>query len=187
MILLPNQAFTTRYTGKALRLTNEVEIFPAFEQNATPLPGKKYRALYDTGATHSAISPKVVQELNLPVIRATRVGVGGGFHDTTSHLVNIKLPSNVMCPMFQVAQILVPSGEDVIIGMDILGAGDFAVTNQGGNTVFSFRVPSQKCIDFVAEIKDLQSKSTAHRPSRNGPCHCGSGRKFKSCQIGRAH
>jgi predicted aspartyl protease len=178
---LPNQAFTTRYNGRALRLTNEVEIFPAFPPNATPLPGKKYLALYDTGATHSAISPKVVQELNLPSVGARRVGVGGGFHDTTSHLVNIKLPSNVLCPMFQVAQIHVPSGEDVIIGMDVLAAGDFAVTNQGGNTVFSFRVPSQKCIDFVAEINDQRAKSTAHRPSKNGPCPCGNGKKYKSC------
>jgi hypothetical protein len=135
MTPLPNQAFTTRYQGRALRLTGEVEIFPAFLPDSTPIAGKKYVALYDTGATHSAISPIVVQELNLPIIRATRVGVGGGFHDTTSHLVNIKLPSGVMCPMFQVAKIHVPSGENVIIGMDILSAGDFAVTQDRGNTV----------------------------------------------------
>lgn len=179
MTPLPNQAFTTRFNGRASRLINQVEIFPAFAVGATPLPGKKYVALYDTGATHSTISPKVVQELNLPNIRATRVGVGGGFHDTTSHLVNIKLPSNVMCPMFQVAKIHVPSGEDVIIGMDILGSGDFAVTQDNGNTVFSFCVPARKCLDFVAELNTFNKAHS--KPSKNGPCPCKSGRKFKSC------
>jgi predicted aspartyl protease len=178
MTPLPIQAFTSRSNGRVAKLINEVEIFPAFAPNTAPLPGKKYIALYDTGATHSAISPKVVQELNLPIIRATRVGVGGGFHDTTSHLVNIKLPSNVMCPMFTVAKVPVPSGEDVIIGMDIIGAGDFAVTQDKGNTVFSFCVPPRECIDFVADVNALNKP---HKPSRNGPCHCGSGKKFKSC------
>lgn len=176
---LPSQAFTSRFNGRAAKLINEVEIFPAFQLDvANPPAGKKYLALYDTGATHSAISPKVVQELNLPIIRATRVGVGGGFHDTTSHLVNIKLPSNVMCPNFQVAKLLVPSGEDVVIGMDIIGAGDFAVTQDKGNTVFSFRVPSCECVDFVA---DLNALNKPHKPSRNGPCPCGNGKKYKSC------
>lgn len=178
MTPLPIQAFTTRFNGRAAKLTNQVEIFPAFAANTAPLPGKIYVALYDTGATHSTISPKVVQELNLPVIRATRVGVGGGFHDTTSHLVNIKLPSKVMCPMFTVAKLPIPSGEDVIIGMDIIGAGDFAVTQDKGNTVFSFCVPPRECIDFVATVNAL---SKPHKPSRNGPCFCGSGKKYKSC------
>jgi predicted aspartyl protease len=178
MTLLPNQAFTSRYQGKALKVINEVEIFPAFLLNSTPIAGRKYIALYDTGATRSAISPTVVQELNLPIIRATRVGVGGGFHDTTSHLVNIKLPSNVMCPMFEVANIHVPSGENVIIGMDILSAGDFAVTQDKGNTIFSFCVPSRKCVDFVA---DINAYNKSHPPSQNGPCPCGNGKKYKSC------
>jgi hypothetical protein len=37
---------------------------------------------------------------------------------------------------------------DVLIGMDIIGEGDFAVTHQDGKTTFSFRVPSLKTIDF---------------------------------------
>jgi len=181
---LPNQAFTTRFNGRALKLTNEVEIFPAFLPNTTPFPGKKYQALYDTGATHSTISPKVVQDLNLSSIRATSVGVGGGFITTTSHLVNISLPSKVMCSMMQVAMVHVPSGEDVIIGMDILGAGDFAVTNYGGNTVFSFCVPARKCIDFVA---DINAFNKSHPPAKNTSCPCGSGKKYKSCCGRRRH
>ena len=44
------------------------------------------------------------------------------------------------------------SGEaEVLIGMDIINRGDFAVTNRDGRTKFSFRIPSQADIDFVAE------------------------------------
>jgi len=183
MTPLQNMAFTARFSARVLRLTGEVEIFPAFSPDTIPPPSRKYQALYDTGATHSVISPKVVQELNLPLIGARTVGVAGGFVPTTSHLVNVGLPNRVMFGMIPVAKLAIPSGEDVIIGMDILGMGDFAVTHYGGNTVFSFCVPSRKCIDFAEEINAF---NRAHPPAKNGLCHCGSGKKYKSCH-GRRH
>src|ERR1700720_3468916 len=90
---LPHMAFTCRYPGRSLALTSEVEIFPAFVPPAQPQGSKKYTALYDTGATHSAVSPRVVTDLKLASIGATQVGVGGGTLTTTSHLVNIGLPN----------------------------------------------------------------------------------------------
>ena len=147
----PHIALTCRYKGRSSNLTSEVEIFPAFVPPATP-QGIKYTALYDTGATHSAISPKVVADLKLASIGATTVGVGGGKLPTTSHLVNIALPNRVMFSMLRVAQMTLHQNIDALIGMDILGAGDFAVTHHQGNTTFSFCCPSRREIDFVAEI-----------------------------------
>ena len=40
---------------------------------------------------------------------------------------------------------------DVLVGMDIINTGDFAVTNLGGITKFSFRFPSLEHIDFVEQ------------------------------------
>ena len=37
---------------------------------------------------------------------------------------------------------------DAIFGMDIISLGDFAITNQNGQTTFSFRVPSSQTIEF---------------------------------------
>ena len=37
---------------------------------------------------------------------------------------------------------------DVIIGMDVICKGDFAITNLNGKTTFSFRIPSEKEIVF---------------------------------------
>ena len=40
---------------------------------------------------------------------------------------------------------------DVLIGMDIINRGDFAVSNRDGSTTFSFRIPSIESFDFVKE------------------------------------
>jgi hypothetical protein len=40
---------------------------------------------------------------------------------------------------------------DVLIGMDVICKGDFALTHKGGKTVFSFRYPSIATIDFLRE------------------------------------
>ena len=37
---------------------------------------------------------------------------------------------------------------DAIFGMDIISLGDFAITNQNGQTTFSFRIPSSQTIEF---------------------------------------
>ena len=47
---------------------------------------------------------------------------------------------------------------DLLIGMDIIRFGDFSVTTNNGKTIFSFRTPSIKHIDFVKEL-DEQEKA----------------------------
>ncbi len=179
----PHMAFTCRYNGRSSRLTSEIEIFPAFDPSQPQPQGRKYQALYDTGATHSSISPKVVTELELASVGAQNVGVGGGTLTTTVHLVNIGLPNKVMFPMMRVAQIALHGGIDALIGMDILGAGDFAVTHHNGRTTFSFCCPSRRDIDFVTEVADSNKVEPHHsnKIGRNSPCFCGSGKKYKKC------
>jgi hypothetical protein len=185
MIPSGHMAFTCRYNGRSLRLTSEVTIFPPHGPTSGPLPqGEKYHALYDTGATHSAISPRVVADLKLPSIGATNVGVGGGTLTTSSHLVNIGLPNKVMFSTLRVAQMALHGGIDVLIGMDVIGSGDFSVTHHNGKTTFSFCCPSRKEIDFVTEIKDGNKATPAvstKTAGRNDPCPCGSGKKYKKC------
>lgn len=171
-------AFTCRANARSLRLVTEVEIFPA---STTPVQGKTYQALYDTGATHSSVSPKVIADLQLQSIGAISVHVGGGTLPTTAHLVNIGLPNRVMFQMWRVSKVELHGGIDVLIGMDILGVGDFAVTHHGDKTMFSFCVPSRKEIDFVAEITTPPPPASSNKISRNSRCTCGSGKKYKKC------
>jgi hypothetical protein len=179
-----HKAFTCRFPqGKSPVLFSDVEIFPAFLPTDNPPKSLKCKALYDTGATHSAVSPRLVADLQLASIGSTNVGVGGGTLTTTSHLVNIGLPNMVMFGMVRVAKLMVRPDIDALIGMDILGQGDFAVTNHQGKTTFSFCCPSRREIDFVAEIAESGKTPPAHsgRVGRNESCPCGSGKKYKKC------
>ncbi len=74
----------------------------------------------------------------------------GTTQDVEVFLVNIGLPSGVEISGLRVAKVVLRDA-DVLIGMDIINHGDFAVTNRDGRTKFSFRIPSQADIDFVAE------------------------------------
>ncbi|MGO9093945.1 MAG: SEC-C metal-binding domain-containing protein [Bryobacteraceae bacterium] len=166
-----------------MTIESEVDLFVPFIPPASPSRPFRYMALYDTGATHSSISPKVVADMQLASIGNTNVGVGGGTLTTTSHVVNIGLPNRVMFTMMRVAKIPLHGHIDVIIGMDILGLGDFAVTSNQGRTTFSFCCPSRREIDFVAEIKASEKilPARSDKISRNSPCPCGSGKKYKKC------
>jgi hypothetical protein len=88
-----------------------------------------------------------------------------------------------MFPMMRVAQMALHGGIDALIGMDILGIGDFAVTHHKGTTTFSFCCPSRQEIDFVTELSKSKIAEPAHseKISRNSPCPCGSGNKYKKC------
>ena len=69
----------------------------------------------------------------------------------------------------------------MLIGMNIVTLGDFAITNYQGNTTMTFRVPSLQKIDFVAGINAGTQIVNDKIPKRNDPCPCGSGKKYKYC------
>lgn len=66
------------------------------------------------------------------------------------YLINVFLPNDVGFPNITVTKGQIGS-VDVLIGMDLINKGDFALTHEGGNTVFSFRYPSLATIDFQDE------------------------------------
>jgi len=110
-----------------------------------------------------------------------RVGTANGPVDTMTYLVSLFLPNRVFFSPVRAARGVV-SGADVLVGMDVIGAGDFAVTNAGGKTVFSFSVPPTRHIDFVAESRARTPIVRAGpKIGRNQLCPCGSGKKYKNC------
>ena len=117
-----------------------------------PPTSEELVAVWDTGATSSVISQQVVDACGLkPISRAKVRGVSGDF-ETSVFLVGIYLPNGVAF-----GEVPVTLGEcgdaDVLIGMDIISVGDFAVTNLGGRTTFTFRIPSQSDIDFSEQAQ----------------------------------
>jgi hypothetical protein len=111
-----------------------------------------------------------------------KVHTASGTDIVPTFYVSIGLPNKIVIPVLQVTQGVL-TGTDVLVGMDIINSGDFAVTNRDGKTVFSFRMPSVECIDFVKDHEEKMKQNQPHPPrvGRNDPCPCGSGKKYKKC------
>ena len=145
MMIEPNQAFTSSYQGLSLQLRNKVDIFAN---------GKKVEvdALWDTGATNTVISRKVVSDLALISTGIMRVKTPSGSNDYNTYLVNIGLPNHVTITDVCVCDSEIgDQGVGVLIGMDIITKGDFSVSNYNGITRFTFRIPSIKVTDYAKE------------------------------------
>ena len=112
-----------------------------------------FNAIWDTGATSSVITPNVVESLGLSPISAAMVNSVGGKSISDVHLVGILLPNDVGFSDIQTTVGTIGDGIDLLIGMDIISRGDFAVTNKDGKTHFSFRFPSIEHIDFDRDSK----------------------------------
>jgi predicted aspartyl protease len=107
-------------------------------------------ALLDTGATNTAISESLAKNLGLKPIGRCKVGAAGGARITAAYSIDVTLRSLVRFINVHASAFVGSDQFDIIIGMDILTQGDLAITNGGGRTVMSFRVPPDvKHIDYV--------------------------------------
>lgn len=112
----------------------------------------RFSALWDTGATHTVISHNVVDTLRLqqegfvPIIHANGEDVAPIYH------IFLTLPNGIGFPMVNVAATRL-TGFDILIGMDIINRGDFAISNRNDKTMFSFRFPSMTDFDFQSELE----------------------------------
>lgn len=178
----PHKVFTTHYSIKVPALITDIGVslpFNSDEEEAKKQAPIKSKAIWDTGATCSVITEEMAQKLELkPVSKVNVTGVHGS-EIKNAYLVNIYLPNDVCVCYAKVTECKQLSGDDglgMLIGMDVIGLGDFAVTNYE-RTTLSYRLPSQKKIDFIEETKQIHSEKI----SRNSPCPCGSRKKYKKC------
>lgn len=179
------RAFTVAHDGCAFVLTSQVRVQQAFDHSRSPrppVPTTEYKAIWDTGATATAISRKVAQECGLTPTGMCRVRTAGGERDTCTYLVSLYLPNRVCITNIRVTEVVL-ADSDVLVGMDVIAHGDFAVTNHSGKTCMSFRMPSIECIDFVSQQPDTiqVGAGVLSKVGRNELCPCGSGKKYKRC------
>lgn len=172
-------SFTCRMDGRASVLRTTVFISEAFNPlNGGPEPQRhQFTAIWDTGASASVITQSVVDSCQLKQIGVTQVSHAHGVKLAEVYLVNIFLPNKVGFSQIRVTKGDLGKSAQVLIGMDIIGNGDFAVTHKDGKTCFSFRCPSIEEIDFVKTVPLVLPQKVG----RNDPCPCKSGKKYKKC------
>lgn len=145
-------SFTRKYDGLRNKLLTKCYVSAAWlsQDDSSAPPLLEFDALWDTGATASVITAYVATKLKLPPEGTAEVFHAQGSAHVPIYFVNLGLPNKVEVAGIRVTEGILP-GCDVLIGMDNINMGDFAVTNRDGATVFSFQMPSMSCIDFEQE------------------------------------
>jgi len=172
-------ALTAPHNGIVNKIETPIEIIDYFT-------GKKIatKGLWDTGATHSAITASLAKELGLVKVETITVSGVHGKQSVPAYYVKMVLnKGNVSfeAVVSECSELSEDKSVGVLIGMNVINEGDFAITNFQGNTTMSFRIPSIQKIDFVSGMKTGQQIVKDKIPTRNDPCHCGSGKKYKNC------
>ncbi len=152
-----------------------------------PVPGDKgvaqsrlprYAALLDTAAERTRVSRKVIEAAGLEP--------DGANGRAAYYRADVYLPNMIRFAGAPVA-VMPPDLEseaDCLIGMDILSCADCTLSHKGRKMMFSFRVPPLGAPDFVEEHRRLHKgakKMVTTSATRNQPCPCGSGKRFKNC------
>lgn len=134
--------FTEKYDDIQKRLIN----FAVAEANKLLFPVK---AQWDTGATGTCISKELVEKLNLIPTGMVNVHTPSGIGTMNKYMINLILNNEVIIHNLSVMDSEIGNqGIDVLIGMDIISLGDFAISNYEGKTQFSFRIPSQEHVEY---------------------------------------
>lgn len=173
--------FAYEYAGISRHLITPAKIESAKVKQETI----EIKALWDTGATCSLIRRETALRLNLQPVSKTFISTPSDKNIPSNvYLISLHLPNNTTFPNLHVAEGEL-NGCDMLIGMDVICNGDFAVSNFDGKTAFTFRMPSLMKFDFSKEtyLKPIQNEGG--KTGRNEPCPCGSGKKYKHCCLNK--
>lgn len=166
----PSHSFTLKANGGLFRvLLTDCQVSVGYDPaSGDPQPTwTPFKAIWDTGATNTVITPAVAQACGLKAISKTIVHGVNGQQISDVYLINIRLPHGVAYANLRVTEGQLKGGNDgdILIGMDIITSGDFAITNQAGVTTFSFRHPSAVTTDYVVQHHSKQQLGSKSKKS----------------------
>lgn len=146
--------FTEKYTKIENRLLNKVVL-------CTNGINDQALAQWDTGATNTCISEEIAKRYNLKPFSFAQSKTPSGTLTAPMYLIDIVLNNEVIFQNWTVMGSKIGAqGIDILIGMDIISKGDFAISNYDGKTQFSFRLPSQQDVDYKEEFNNYENKDT---------------------------
>ncbi len=134
--------FTEKYKTIQRKLINSAVA----SSNNNEMPVK---AQWDTGATGTCISKELVRKMKLLPTGKQKIHTPSGEGIVNKYMIDLVLNQELVIQNIPVIDSEIGvQGIDVLIGMDIISLGDFAISNFEGKTQFSFRIPSQKDVDY---------------------------------------
>jgi len=148
-------AFAKKYPTLTPDLNTDIEVFPVSSVNHQ---GATAYAIWDTGASQTVITHRLMSRLNLIPIETKLVHGVNSKQLVDVVAISIKLPNGFLIPDIRVFVCDIPSPIDLLIGMDVIQMGDFHISNIGGHTLFSFVIPSlPKQLDLAQEANALNN------------------------------
>jgi hypothetical protein len=131
-------AFVKKYPALAQDLNTDIEVYPV---SSVSHQGTTVYAIWDTGASQTVITHRLISQLNLIPIETKLVHGVNSKQLVDVVAISIKLPNGFLIPDIRVFVCDIPSPIDLLIGMDIIQLGDLHISNTGGHTLFSFVIP----------------------------------------------
>jgi len=144
-------SFISVSKGRVDSLHSACKVGEHNPNKAATFSGKEWDALWDTGATCSVITPVIVKALNLSPVSYTFMSGVSGIELAAQYYVDIELPSGVVAGKVLAVE-GTPLGCDLLIGMDVIGLGDFMASCCDGTTHFGFRTPSELSKEDMAAL-----------------------------------
>lgn len=164
-------------------------VYPAFNpKNVSAAPkGVQVNALWDTGATNTVITKNVIDQLGLKPVGKTKTYHANGESIVDVYYINLMLPNKLGRPFLKVT-VGVLTGFDVLIGMDIIGDGEFSITHKDNKSIFTFSLEHPKDLIGLPQSqppsgvpKNTNQPPFSKKVGRNELCPCKSGKKYKHC------
>ena len=110
------------------------------------------KVVWDTGSTYTCISTELAKRLNLSMSDGGNLATSYGKRKSNRCHIDLildndnggmQLDANVLTNDF-----IHEEKVDLLLGMDFIKGGDFAISEYDGTICFSFRYPSEGFIDF---------------------------------------
>lgn len=182
-------AITTKYKGDQRILFQDIVLKTDNNINSVNKI-QKYTAIWDTGATNTVVSNRVVEEMKLVPVGKVEVSTANGKTLTNKYIVTLELPNHLTINDIEVTGGNLGDNVNLLLGMDIITLGDFSITNVDKKTVFTFRYPSCETIDYCHQTRKIRNKNNLNELKKqeallkqhgNEKCLCGSGLKYRYC------
>lgn len=169
----PFATFTFKAQRRLSKIVTPVTIHPIDDGGKSV----KVLAIWDTGATRTAISERLAESMGITSVGYGIAHTANGQCRINEYLVKLELPGGVLSSTIRCSSFKASDNVDVLIGMDLITTGDFAITNADGKTFVSFRIPPDyRHIDYhlastkgkagkIAKdyIKSIQPAEDSHR------------------------
>lgn len=152
----PHIAFTINYNSIVREIFSFATISNFFNSS---YDFRTKKALWDTGASGSAINTTLVDKLKLSPVDTQIMQSAHGKSEVKIYLVNLVLPNRCRFKGIPVSGSNLGNRVDILIGMDVIQVGDFAISNAQGKTTFTYcNPPFDNKIDFVKKAESLNPK-----------------------------